>query len=238
MQKIKAISFALASFCFALSAQASDSVKGGFSLGSTRVIYKEEQKETTVTVINSAKNSPFLAQSWISSYESELETNKPPFVITPPLYRQDQGKNTLRIIRNGGTLPDDRESAFWLNVKAIPAQAKESKNNNSISFAYVIKVKLFYRPVGLASSPSEAYKELSFSKNGNTLTAHNPTPYYITINKLYLNGIEVKDVSAMVSPMSKQSYSLPVGTSGKKITYRTLNDMGGVMPEQNKDLVN
>ncbi|MCT7130776.1 fimbria/pilus periplasmic chaperone [Salmonella enterica subsp. enterica serovar Pomona] len=39
--------------------------KGGFSLGSTRVIYDGSKKEASVTVINSAKNAPFLAQSWV-----------------------------------------------------------------------------------------------------------------------------------------------------------------------------
>ncbi|NWA62461.1 molecular chaperone [Pantoea sp. B9002] len=220
-----------------LSSPALADGKGGFSLGSTRVIYNGEQKDATITVINSAKNAPFLAQTWIDNYE-ENKNSKPPFVVTPPLYRQDQGKNTLRIIRNGGDLPLDRESVFWLNVKAIPAQSKENQNKNTLSFAYVLKVKLFYRPESLTSSSNNAYKELSFSQVGNKLIATNSTPYYITINKLSLGQSEVKNVTDMVPPFGKQSYALPEKASGKTVSFRVLNDMGGIMPEERKSLVN
>ena len=44
------------------------------------------------------------------------------FVITPPLFAmQGKKENTLRIIdATNNQLPQDRESLFWMNVKAIP----------------------------------------------------------------------------------------------------------------------
>ncbi|QCP60193.1 molecular chaperone [Pantoea sp. SO10] len=230
-------SIAVASLCFVASLSSpalAENNQGGFSLGGTRVIYKEEQKEATVTVINSAKNAPFLAQSWMTQLNADVDKSKPPFVITPPLYRQDEGKNTLRIMRTGGNLPTDRESAYWLNVKAIPAQAKENQNKNLLSFAFVLRIKMFYRPSGLSMPAQNAYKSLTFSREGDKLIAHNPTPYHISFNKMRLGNIEIKDVNAMVPPMGQQSYILPSKASGEQVKYKTINDLGGVTQEESK----
>lgn len=208
--------------------------KGGFSLGATRVIYDAGNKDATLTVVNTAENTPFLAQSWISNIEADSEkkdvkaANKPPFVLTPPLYRQDKGKNTLRIVKTGGDLPADRESAFWLNVKAIPAQKKKEENKSELSFAYILKVKMFYRPVGLQGEVKDAYKQLTFSRHGEKLTVKNPTPYHVTLNQVTVAGKPIKDVSAMVTPFGQQDYLIPAGSNGDRVEYRTLNDQGGV----------
>ncbi|WP_413676618.1 molecular chaperone [Pantoea dispersa] len=210
--------------------------KGGFSLGATRVIYNENHKEASFTVINTAENVSFLAQSWVSPYKEGVNNTKPPFIITPPLYRQDVGKNTLRIVRSGGDLPTDRESAFWLNVKAIPSSVKPTEKSNSLSFAYVLRIKLFYRPVGIKGDASNAYKQLTFSRQGDKLIASNPTPYHITLNKVSIGGKEIKDVTAMVPPLSEQSYKLPASGVGSKVIYKAVNDMGGITTEQIKSL--
>lgn len=210
--------------------------KGGFSLGSTRVIYKAEEKEATVTVINTASNAPFLAQSWLSNMDEVSDQPKPPFVLTPPLYRQDKGKNTLRIVKLGGELPKDRESVYWVNVKAIPAQAKADVENNIVSFAYVLRIKMFYRPANLQGKASDAYRDLTFSRNGSTLEVSNPTPYYVTLNKISVGEKEVKDVSAMVPPFQQQSYQLDASSKGSQVEYRAINDMGGVMPTMKKNI--
>ncbi|ECD4468646.1 molecular chaperone [Salmonella enterica subsp. enterica serovar Kisangani] len=208
--------------------------KGGFSLGSTRVIYDGSQKEATISVINSAENAPFLAQSWVTEYApGKKRPALAPFLVTPPLYRQDQGKNMLRIIRTGGQVPSDRESVFWLNVKAIPAAHESLKGKNTLQFAYVLRVKLFYRPRGLVGEPSRATDNLSFSRQGETLTVRNSGLYYITFNTLSVGGKTVKGVSSlMVPPKGEQRYVLPAGAVGNQVSFRALNDFGGVLPER------
>ncbi|EBB8605148.1 TPA: molecular chaperone [Salmonella enterica] len=221
-----------ASSLFISSARAED--KGGFSLGATRVIYDGSKKEATITVINSAKNAPFLAQSWVTEYAPDKKNPAmAPFLVTPPLYRQDQGKNTLRIIRTGGQMPSDRESVYWLNVKAIPAAHENLKGKNTLQFAYVLRVKLFWRPAGLAGNSSDVARNLNFSRQGNTLTVHNSGPYYVTFNELSVGGRDVKDASShMVPPKGEQRYTLPAGATGNRVSFRTLNDFGGVLPAQ------
>lgn len=222
-----------ASSLFVSTAHADDNKdKGGFSLGSTRVIYDGSKKEATITVINSAKNAPFLAQSWVTEYApGKKQPAQAPFLVTPPLYRQDQGKNMLRIIRTGGQMPSDRESVFWLNVKAIPAARESLKGKNTLQFAYVLRVKLFYRPQGLSGESSRATDNLSFSRQGSMLAVRNSGSYYVTFNTLSVGGKTVKDASSlMVPPKGEQLYTLPAGATGNQVSFRALNDFGGVLP--------
>ncbi|EEA8304766.1 molecular chaperone [Salmonella enterica subsp. enterica serovar Rubislaw] len=214
---------------------ASAHAEGGFSLGSNRVIYDGSKRDATVEVINSAKDSPFLAQSWVTEYNPEDKQQKmAPFLVTPPLYRQDEGKHTLRIIRTGGQLPSDRESVFFLNVKSIPAVHEDLSGKNTLQFAYIFRVKMFYRPAGLTEQEFESANNLKFSRQGNTLVVQNTTPYYVTFNKLSVGGKEVKDVSSkMVPPLGYSNYSLPADVKGNLVAYRTVNDYGEVMPAQN-----
>ncbi|MRS17794.1 fimbria/pilus periplasmic chaperone [Enterobacteriaceae bacterium RIT692] len=216
--------------CLLVSASSvlADNNKGGFSLGSTRVIFKENEQSATLSVNNSAKDSPFLAQSWLTSYSKDEK--KPPFIITPPLYRQDFGKNTLRIIKTNDDLPKDRESAFWLNVKAIPAERGDAQNSAKISFAYVLRIKMFYRPSALIGEANNAYKELSFAQKGNKLVVKNTTPYFVTLNKVMVDGVDVENVSDMVPPLSHEEYILPSSKLIKKVEYKSINDMGGLTP--------
>ncbi|XIH79848.1 hypothetical protein C1N56_02515 [Pantoea sp. SGAir0175] len=200
--------------------------KGGFALSATRVIYDESKKEANIDVINSSQSVSFLVQSWLSNYDTN-KVEKGAFIITPPLYRQDKGKNTLRILRSEN-LATDRETAYWLNVKAIPAQDKDAKN--VVAIAYVMRIKLFYRPANLNGDASSAYKSLTFSKQGDEIVVKNPTPYFITLNELRVGGKGVKDVSAMVAPLSEQRYQSPVNTQEKTVTFKTINDFGGVTP--------
>ncbi len=69
----------------------------------------------------------------------------------------------LRIVRAGGNLPEDRESVYYVNVKAIPpAPAEESAN--TLQLAIKTRMKLFYRPAGLKGNPMDSYKALVWKK--------------------------------------------------------------------------
>ncbi|HHV2006589.1 TPA: fimbria/pilus periplasmic chaperone [Escherichia coli] len=100
------------------------------ALGATRVIYPANQKQVLLPVTNNDPASVYLIQSWIENAGDQKDTQ---FVITPPLFSmQGKKENTLRIINaTNHQLPGDRESLFWVNVKAIPAMEKDQKNENS-----------------------------------------------------------------------------------------------------------
>lgn len=147
------------------------------ALGATRVIYLANQKQVLLPVTNNDPASVYLIQSWIENAGDQKDTQ---FVITPPLFSmQGKKENTLRIINaTNHQLPGDRESLFWVNVKAIPAMEKDQKNENTLQLAIISRIKMFYRPTHLAMAPEEAPAMLRFRRSGSKLTLINPTPYF------------------------------------------------------------
>ncbi|MCL7707702.1 molecular chaperone, partial [Enterobacter kobei] len=94
------------------------------------------------------------------------DTAKAPFMVTPPLFRlaahQD---NTLRVVRTGGTLPEDRESLYWLNIKSIPSAAK-IEGVNRLQIAIKTRIKLMYRPASVSGKPEDVASALKWHTEG------------------------------------------------------------------------
>lgn len=196
----------------------------GVVVGGTRVVYDSTKKEASLSVTNADKNTPYLIQSWIEDFSSD-GGKKAPFIMTPPLFRLDSGQeNVLRIIRTGGSLPENKESVFLVNVKSIPASEKSDTNQLLISVK--TRIKLFYRPAGLVGNANDAYKSLKFSRNGEQLKIDNPTPYHISFYRLSVGGSEIKD-AGMIAPLSALSVKLPLNAKGS-VSWQAINDYGGI----------
>ncbi|PHM73757.1 fimbrial biogenesis chaperone [Xenorhabdus kozodoii] len=208
----------------------------GIALSSTRVIYEASQREVAISVINDGKNDVYLIQSWVDMFTPTVGStdHKAPFLVTPPLFRLDgEQENRLRIVLMDNTLPQDRESLFWFNVKAIPALKKEESNRLLISLKN--RIKLFYRPAGLTEQlAAMAYQQLIFSRQAGQLTVQNPTPFYITFYDIKL-GENALPEAGMVAPFGRRQWPLPIG-SGDSISWRAINDYGGVTEPQHQTL--
>lgn len=202
------------------------SAEGGISLGATRVIYPAEAKQTSLAVNNSDNKSRFLINSWI---EDEQGQKIKTFAVTPPLFvSEPNSENTLRIIYVGPPLPGDRESLFWLNVKAIPSVEKESlAGKNVLHLAILSRIKLFVRPSTLTDQVQEAPEALSFALEGNTLKITNASSYYLSLVNMHINQRKVNNV--MVAPKKSTQVALPSDARGD-LTFQTVNDYGAVTP--------
>ncbi|TQI78921.1 fimbrial chaperone protein [Serratia fonticola] len=201
-------------------------VNAGVGLGATRVIYPSDQKQVSLGVSNNDDKGTFLIQSWIENADGQKDGR---FVITPPLFLiQGKKENTLRIIdATNNSLPKDRESLFWVNVKAIPSQEKSAQQDNTLQLAITSRIKFFYRPRGLHIPPDKAPEQLRFKRNGNALSIVNPTPYFVTLSELNA-GTRVLSAT-MVPPLGSTSVALPAD-AGSNVTYRTVNDYGALTP--------
>ncbi|QJI40170.1 molecular chaperone [Pseudomonas sp. ADAK2] len=199
----------------------------GVVVGGTRVVYDGSKKEASISVMNPEKTTPYLIQSWVES-TSATATQKAPFIVTPPLFRLDAGQeNVLRIIRTGGTFPENKESVFWVNIKSIPSSEKSDTNQLQISVK--TRIKLFYRPLGLSGSASEAYKSLKFSRSGNQLQVNNPTPYHVSFYRVSVGNAEIEN-AGMVAPQSSLTLTIPAGATGVA-SWQSINDFGGISPD-------
>ncbi|MBA0034904.1 molecular chaperone [Pantoea sp. BIGb0393] len=196
----------------------------GVSLGGTRVVYDAAKSESNISVKNSEKKS-FLIQSWVET-EDHIKTNT--FIVTPPLFRLNgEQENLLRIIKSNVPLPQDKESLFWLNVKAIPASNKNSQNE--VLIAVKTQIKLFYRPVALTGAAADAYKLLKIIRTGNQIIVENPTGYFVSFYSLSVGANNIKD-PGYIAPKSKKNYVIPAGAAGK-VSWKAIGDYGNITAE-------
>ena len=192
----------------------------GVIIGGTRIIFDGAKKEASISV-NNPDATPYLIQSWID--EQEGGSGKTPFIITPPLYRLDSGQKNIERIVATGTLPQTKESLFWMNINAIPSASKQM---NSLQIAVKTRIKLIYRPVTLrGSTPEEQANKLTWQRSGNEIQVNNPTPYVINFNEISVGGKTLVQVS-YVLPASPARFRLPDGASGNALTFKIINDYG------------
>ncbi|MEB7922602.1 molecular chaperone [Atlantibacter hermannii] len=194
----------------------------GVVVGGTRLVYDGARKESSLRIENPDQN-PYLIQSWVDTTEG-VRTNIP-FIITPPLFRLDAGQdNILRVIRVGGNLPEDRESLYWLNVKAIPSSEKK---DNTLQIAIKTRIKFIYRPASIKQTPEESAKVLAWHQQGKKLVVKNNSPFYFTFFSVKTNGVKLHQDVRMVSPLSELSFDLPNEDKANKVEWQIINDFGG-----------
>lgn len=213
-------------FLFIFFVTISQAEAGGVSLGATRVIYPSTKNEISLSVYNADDTKDYLIQSWVE--EDEHKTDK--FIITPPLFViKPKKENLLRISNVGSGYPNDRESIFWLSVKAIPSSDKNENNQNMLKLAIVSKIKLFYRPDNLKIKTNEIVSLLMVKTLHNKIVIKNPTPYYVTLVNI-VSGTE-KINSLMIDPFSDKEEKFP-GAQPGKLTYKIINDYGAAVDMQ------
>lgn len=213
-------------------------------LAGTRLVYPGGEREVTLALANKG-TTPALVQSWMDdgANNSTPENSYAPFLIMPPITRiEGQSSQTLRILFNGSTLPDDKESLFFLNVLEIPPVAPDSKNKNNLLLAVQSRIKVFYRPKQVNVAMENAAKNLKWQliKQGGVwkLNCDNPSPLHISFadiqvikdGKLFGN----KDGTHMVAPGGRMTFELAdrsVDSSGKpegSVQFEYINDYGSL----------
>lgn len=211
--------------------------EGGVSLGGTRLVFDGSKDAASMTVTNSSAADVWLMRFWVSPYGDDTgddgKTASVPFAVTPPLYRLDpKAAVQLRVNRLSDSLPADRESIFYLNNLAIPPKKGEKSYmkavQSGLQFAVNSRIKLFYRP-GPLNNPdavSAAPSKLTASASGKDVLVKNPTPYYITMVSVTINGksAAVEGGDSMVAPFGELKFASPVAHGTLK--YATVNDRG------------
>ncbi|VXC69913.1 Fimbrial chaperone protein [Enterobacterales bacterium 8AC] len=221
----------------------------GLSFYVLRVIYSESDQKGVTLTVNNKSAAPYLMQSWIRPVDpntGDVDLNysgqqKMPFIVTPPLARLEANSElTLRIRRNGEPLPTDRESVFFISMKAVPAkkEATEPGDSGQMALTVVSNMKLFYRPAGLAKhAVADVASQLQFHREGDTLIANNPTPYWLTFSQLKVGNVELGKpaLRLMVPPKGQQRYALPTGANGK-VAWQLIDEDGWDTPVQQQIL--
>ncbi|MCK7430819.1 molecular chaperone [Enterobacter chengduensis] len=203
-------------------------------ISSTRVIYREAEKDVSIQV-NNPGGYPVLLQSWMDDGRTDIkpENISSPFILTPPLTRVNANEGqTLRLSYIGKNLPADRESVYWLNVLEIPPVA--SKESNQIQVAFRSRIKVFYRPTGLEDKAAlSAAKSLQWVVQGKQITLTNPTPFYISLLSVSIkaNGKTTTVPADMIAPKSSKTFELTQSIAPGQlpgVAVEFINDYGAV----------
>ncbi len=142
----------------------------GIVIYGTRIIYPAENKEVMVQLMNQGNRSSLL-QAWIDDGDTSLPPEKiqvPSCNATSCKNRANSGQQ-VKIKITPNKLPADKESIFYLNVLDIPPNSPEQEGKNALKFAMQNRIKLFYRPAGIAPVNKATFKKLLVNRSGNGL---------------------------------------------------------------------
>lgn len=213
---------------------------GGVGFSRNRLVFPASERAISLTVQNHGQDPQkdvFLVQASVGVDASQ--TQRAPFVVTPPLFRLDaNSQNEMRIVPTGANLPSDRESVFYFAATVIPSTPDKGKAGVSqVTFATRTILKLFWRPQKLAMTPQASWDKVRFIRDGNAVVVKNPTPYYQSFASLSFDGREqnLNAGPSMVSPFGE--LRLPVNGGARSVTWQVMNDYGGPTAKKTQPVV-
>ena len=182
-------------------------------------------------------------QAWLDAGDPHAKPgeSKVPFVLTPPLFRLDPTKvQSLRLVYTHDPLPADRESLFWLNVLDIPPRAAANADApNQLELAFKHRMKVFFRPAGLAGSAAGCARadDMEAAVQGRQARGH-PGEQPESLPRLDVQdhrhawgASPITFKADMVDPFASRSFDLPEPVAAPNgavaLEYWFVNDYGG-----------
>lgn len=204
----------------------------GFDFVLKRYVYNESDTGGISIDMTNGNTDSYLMEAWVATTDentllpkSNNTNERVPFIILPPLKKMEPNtQNSWNIRRishqvNGVDLPRDRESLFWIGIRAIPSEDKNKKENSvHLNIIPNFYFKLLYRPKEIEElKTSQLVKQVKLTRKGNSLQIENPTPFYLTFDYLKVAGNSIKNGEREITlpPFSSQEITLTSSTTGK-----------------------
>ncbi|BBU15378.1 MULTISPECIES: fimbria/pilus periplasmic chaperone [Enterobacteriaceae] len=185
-------------------------VHAGVVIYGTRIIYPEKNREVLVQLMNQSKNAS-LIQAWIDDGNTTIAPEKiqVPFILTPPVSRVAGGSGQqLKIRKMPNNLPHNKESLFYLSVLDIPPNNPQNAGKNKIKLALQNRIKLLWRPSGIAPVDKKSFSQLNIKKKNNAISINNETANWITITTIKAQNVKVNNESILLPPFSNNDITL------------------------------
>lgn len=199
------------------------------NVDTTRIIFSANESSQTLNIKNSADN-PTIVQIW--SDDGDLmqspELSRAPVFAMPPVMKliPDEQRSIRLVLTSTHSLPEDRESLYWLNIYQIPALAKKTGTaERKIVLPLRLRLKIFIRPAKLAAPKAEDVQRLRFKIRDKILSIDNPTPWFMSL-RLQI-GVNTKVNDILVAP--KTHYTLPVNQPvqvNENVSFEVFDDDG------------
>ncbi|MGX9363048.1 fimbria/pilus periplasmic chaperone [Pantoea ananatis] len=204
---------------------------GALTVDRSRLILNQGEKSISLNVTNRNEKDPYLAQGWMEDLDGKKISG--PLMVLPPVQRVEAGGKTLvriQVLPAISSLPTDRESVFYLNLREIPPKSAKA---NVLTLAMQIRLKVFYRPKGLNVDPMSdtvpGTETLTLIKQGNQYEVHNPTPYhfsFVEVRRSLTGSGLARFEPVMVAPKSRQLLSPTVSELGSTPVLMFVSDYG------------
>lgn len=194
-------------------------------LDQNRVIYPGASVQSVVVKISNPTQHDFLVQAWVEDKDGRTQQD---IFVDPPLSKiAGQHKIALRVMAiNPSMVNKSREQLYWLNIKEIPKIEKAS-SGAQLAIVMRTRIKILYRPKEVPGEMGLAYKNLEWKRSSSGLQVFNPTPYYITFDKVWLDNQKTKSIKAdMIPPLSTTLMAKGSAGSAGVINYTVINDFG------------
>lgn len=215
-----------------IASLACQTATAAIALDRTRAVFNGANKSMSLNITNQNKMLPYLAQAWVEDEQGNKITQ--PLTALPPLQRVEplaKGQVKLQLLGNASSLPQDRESLFYFNLREIPPK---SSKPNTLQIALQTRIKLFYRPASIEQDRSEGegkwQEKITLTREGDKYRVNNPGPYYVTLAGAYerpgsapIAGFE----PVMIAPRSNAMLSIKAAVLGQKPVLTWINDYGG-----------
>ena len=199
----------------------------------TRVVFNSGSIAESLSLVNSEKE-PVVVQVWTDNGDPTVSPDQvhTPVVINPPVFKMKPGeiRNIRLLLVSAGSLPQDRESVYWLNIYQIPPNTEtQHKGEKKIVLPLKIRMKVFVRPEKIGELQENDAQKLQFSidrEPGNkTLLIQNPTPWHLTLSSFRSGKTALPGV--MVAPFTSERVEIPADkTLADKVEYDVINDNG------------
>ena len=199
----------------------------------TRVVFNSGSIAESLSLVNSEKE-PVVVQVWTDKGDPTVSPDQvhTPVVINPPVFKMKPGeiRNIRLLLVSAGSLPQDRESVYWLNIYQIPPNTEtQHKGEKKVVLPLKIRMKVFVRPEKIGELQENDAQKLQFSidrESGNkTLLIQNPTPWHLTLSSLRSGKTALPGV--MVAPFTSERVDIPADkTLADKVEYDVINDNG------------
>jgi len=202
----------------------------------TRVIYPAGLPEQTVQFYNPDAH-PNVVQVWFDDgdREASMDTVTTPLLALPQVFRiESKGGQMLRLLfTDTQTLPQDRESVFYLNFSQLPVRKKNAQANQLL-LMFTSRVKVFYRPQSLeADLPPDIAQQLQLTWRDGALHVHNPTAYHVVVSRAELlsdaNPPLLLTDATMIAPFADATWrapTAPLSVAGMSLQLTLRNDYG------------
>ena len=213
-----------------LAVLVSQQCQAAIALDRTRVIFDGTQKSVSLDISNQNKQLPYLAQGWLEDEKGNKITS--PLTVLPPVQRIEPGKPSqikIQALPAVRQLPQNRETVYYFNLREIPPK---STKPNTLQIALQTRIKLFYRPAGIAADKNAPppQEQLTLSRQGDRYSITNPTPYYVTLVDAgsHKGASGVKDFEpVMVPPKETRLLSVSAAGLGSSPVLTYVDDYGG-----------